>query len=282
MKRIIYLLSVLLSVSIQAKVPMGTSLGILGEPSEEKLTEISAAGIEYIEVVFHQFTDRKTDAECYTAAFTLRNRIEKAGLKVWSCHLPFGKACDISTIDSQAREQHVAYIERMIRLAAIFRPERLVLHPGSRPVKEAKRAERERCATNSICRLSLAAREIGAVLCIENMPHSIGRTSGELLRLIKECPEVMVCFDTNHLLRESHADFIDALGDRIATIHMSDYDGVDERHWLPGKGMIDWPDIRIRLRRAGYKGVYMFEVRNGEATCRELAEAYKQVICRKK
>lgn len=282
MKRMICLLFVLASVLAQAKTPMGTSLGILGQPSDKKLAEVSAAGFEYVEVVFHQFTHRKTDAECYAAAFALRNRIEKAGLKVWSCHLPFGKACDISTIDPEVRERHVAYIERMIRLAAIFHPRRLVLHPGSRPVDETKLAERERCAANSICRLSLAAREIGAVLCIENMPHSIGCTSAEMLRLIGDCPEAMVCFDTNHLLRESHADFIDALGDRIATIHMSDYDGVDERHWLPGKGTIDWPDLRARLRRAGYEGVYMFEVRNGQATCSELAEAYKQVICRKK
>lgn len=75
------------------------------------------------------------------------------------------------------------------------------------------------------------------------MPHSIGRTSAEMLRPIGGCTEAMVCFDTNHLLLESHADFIGALGDRIATIHLSDYDGRDERHWLPGRGVIDWPDL---------------------------------------
>ena len=145
------------------------------------------------------------------------------------------------------------------RLSAIFRPQRLVLHPGSRPVPEEERSERERCAANSICRLSLAAKEIGAVLCVENMPHSIGRTSAEMLRLIGGCTEAMVCFDTNHLLLESHADFIGALGDRIATVHLSDYDGRDERHWLPGRGVIDWPDLCRRLRRTGYRGVYIFE-----------------------
>ena len=175
----------------------------------------------------------------------------------------------------------MAYIERMIRLSAIFRPQRLVLHPGSRPVPEEERSERERCAANSICRLSLAAEEIGAVLCVENMPHSIGRTSAEMLRLIGGCPEAMVCFDTNHLLLESHADFIGALGDRIATVHLSDYDGRDERHWLPGRGVIDWPDLCRRLRRAGYRGVYIFEVHHGEATCRDLVKVYGEVLRKK-
>ena len=175
----------------------------------------------------------------------------------------------------------MAYIERMIRLSAIFRPQRLVLHPGSRPVPEEERSERERCAANSICRLSLAAKEIGAVLCVENMPHSIGRTSAEMLRLIGGCTEAMVCFDTNHLLLESHADFIGALGDRIATVHLSDYDGRDERHWLPGRGVIDWPDLCRRLRLTGYRGVYIFEVHHGEATCRDLVKAYGQVLRKK-
>ena len=88
----------------------------------------------------------------------------------------------------------------------------------------------------------------------------------------------MVCFDTNHLLLESHADFIGALGDRIATVHLSDYDGRDERHWLPGKGVIDWPALCRSLRRAGYLGVYIFAVHHGEATCRDLVKAYGQVL----
>lgn len=272
----------MLAGTIQAKPPAGISLGLLGTPTEKNLHEIRAAGIGCVEVVFHQFTGKSPESECYTRAFRLRGQLEKAGLRVWSCHLPFGKKCDISVVDPEQRERNVAYIERMIRLAAIFRPQRLILHPGSRPVSEEDRSERERCSANSICRLSLAAAEIGAVLCVENMPHSIGRTSAELLRLIGDCPGAMVCFDTNHLLLESHEDFIDALGERIATIHLSDYDGTDERHWLPGKGVIDWPDLYGRLRRTGYKGVYMFEVRNGEATCGDIANAYEHVIRKKK
>lgn len=281
MKHLLLCLFLLLGGVLYAARPMGTSLGILGGTTEEKLAEVRAAGIGYVEVTFHSFTHKTPDAECYAEAFALRGRLEKAGLKVWSCHLPYGRKCDISVIDPAQRERNVAYIERMIRLAAIFSPQRLVLHPGSRPVSEENRSERERCAANSICRLSLAAREIGAVLCVENMPHSIGRTSAEMLRLIEACPEVMVCFDTNHLLLESHADFIRVLGDRIATIHLSDYDGTDERHWLPGRGVIDWPDLCDRLRRAGYRGMYIFEVRNGEARCSDLVKAYKQVLHKK-
>ena len=42
----------------------------------------------------------------------------------------------------------------------------------------------------------------------------------------------------NHLLGESHTDFMKALKHNIITTHLSDYDGVDERHWLPGEGIV--------------------------------------------
>jgi hypothetical protein len=29
------------------------------------------------------------------------------------------------------------------------------------------------------------------------------------------------------------------LGDSLSTLHLSDYDGIDEKHELPGKGVLD-------------------------------------------
>lgn len=74
-----------------------------GRPTE-KLAEVRDAGIGYVEVTFHAFTHKTPDAECYAAAFALRDRLDKAGLKVWSCHLPFGRNCDISVVDPEQRE----------------------------------------------------------------------------------------------------------------------------------------------------------------------------------
>ena len=59
----------------------------------------------------------------------------------------------------------------------------------------------------------------------------------------------------------------------------SDYDRKDERHWLPGEGVIDWPDFLRRLQASGYKGVFMHEVRAGvNATPENVVKAYKEVI----
>ena len=280
-KLIILTIAFLLIDSVsQAKYPVGISLSILKTPSAEGLAQIKASGVDHVEVVFNYFWRNVPENECYTRAYRVKALLEEAGLKVWSCHLPFSRQLDISVADPALREQNVALMERMIRLASIFGPQRLVLHPSSEPIADEEREIRLQNSANSIGRLALSAKEIGAVLCIENLPRTcLGRDSGELMRLIADYPEVMVCFDSNHLLKEEHAHFFEAVGNRIGTIHASDYDRKDERHWLPGEGVIDWPDFLRRLQASGYKGVFMHEVRAGEtATPDNIVKTYNEVI----
>ena len=126
--------------------------------------------------------------------------------------------------------------------------------------------------------LSPEAARIGAQLCIEDLPRTcLGRNSAELLRIIAPYPEVKICFDTNHLLSEDLLDFVEACGDRIGTVHVSDYDMVDERHWLPGKGKIDWPVLYKALMKAGYKGVFMYELKRGEGSFGDMVAIYEKM-----
>ena len=50
------------------------------------------------------------------------------------------------------------------------------------------------------------------------------------------------------------------LGKDIITLHISDYDFVDERHWLPKEGKTDWDSLIKALVECGYDGVWMYEV----------------------
>ena len=51
------------------------------------------------------------------------------------------------------------------------------------------------------------------------------------------------------------------VGDKIITLHVSDYDFMNERHWLPGEGQNDWQKIIKSLKEVGYTGVWMYEIR---------------------
>lgn len=281
-KLMLFIFALLVSVSISAqKGKVGTSISLVGQITPETLAQIKNAGIDYIEVTMNNFVRKQPENEVYTKAYKALKDIKDAGLKVWSVHLPYSSAWDISIIDPVKRAEVVAFFEEMIRLAEIFEPECLVLHPGADTIKDDDtRADRLKCARNSIGRLALTAKEIGAVLCIEDLPRTCpGRTADEIDYLTADIPNVKICFDTNHLLIDTHEDFFQKVGDRIGTIHVSDYDRVDEKHWLPlsGRGVIDWPAFCKNLKACGYEGVFMFESRGEGVTAEDVVRVYKQM-----
>lgn len=281
-KFMLFIFALLVSVSISAqKGKVGTSISLVGQITPETLAQIKNAGIDYIEVTMNNLVRKQPENEVYTKAYKALKDIKDAGLKVWSVHLPYSSAWDISIIDPVKRAEVVAFFEEMIRLAEIFEPECLVLHPGADTIKDDDtRADRLKCARNSIGRLALTAKEIGAVLCIEDLPRTCpGRTADEIDYLTADIPNVKICFDTNHLLIDTHEDFFQKVGDRIGTIHVSDYDRVDEKHWLPlsGRGVIDWPAFCKNLKACGYEGVFMFESRGEGVTAEDVVRVYKQM-----
>jgi sugar phosphate isomerase/epimerase len=70
-----------------------------------------------------------------------------------------------------------------------------------------------------------------------------------------------VCFDVNHLFTASHREFLRTFSDKIITVHVSDCIETDERHWMPGEGVIDWDSVMQGFKEINYKGVWMYEVR---------------------
>lgn len=287
MKRIIaFVLSLLPALMLGAKdYAVGVSLSMFGKSvTQEQLDAVKAAGIEWVEVTMNSYQRTCPENEGYVRAYQTKAMLDKAGLKVWSCHLPFSRTLDISVADPEAREKNVRIQEQMIELAGIFKPHCLVLHPSSEPIEDADRPARLMNARNSIGRLLIAAKKIDAVLCIEDLPRTcLGRESSELMYMIQDYPEVMICFDSNHLLGETHDHFFETVGSRIGTVHISDYDRVDERHWIEGQGCIDWPAFLQNLKKSGYKGVFMHEVRKGDnVTPENIVKAYKSVVCGKK
>lgn len=265
---------------INTPYTLGTSLGINSSQTKAQMQRIKDAGIEWVEVTCNSFQRNIPEAEWETRAENIRKIIADLGLKVWSCHLPFSRTLDISVLDDAQRAKNVELQKRMIRLCGEkYHPKRLVLHPSSEPISDGDRAKRLENARASIGELLPVAKEIGAVLCIENLPRTcLGRVTSEMRYLIEPYPEVMVCFDVNHLLIETHEKYFAVLGDRIGNVHISDYDRIDERHALPGDGVIDWPALHYMLRLSGYDGIFMHEVKAGKGTPAQIVERYNTVI----
>lgn len=238
---------------------IGTMTDFLKDVSAESLKACRAAGIQCVELFFDgrgaNSAEEVIEKHSMDAFY-----IRKSGLKLWSVHLPFGTKWDVSTKNDQLRENAVKKMCTLVEQASRWEAQIAVIHASWEPVKESERAERMLNAENSLKLIAKKAKECNMRLAVECLPRTcLGNCSTELLKLIKH-ENTFVCMDTNHLLREAQSDFISKLGDKIITLHVSDYDGVDERHWLPGKGIINWKEVIAELNNVGYKGPFMFEV----------------------
>ena len=244
-----------------AQVPqIGKSMGRWTGFGLESMKSNKAAGLDYIEVTMNNVIGKDT-AGVWDRATAIKADIDSAGLKVWSVHMPYSRTLDISMIDDVKRAENVQYMKDMMRVAGIFQPQYLVLHPSAEPITPDEREQRLANSHASIGELAPVAKEIGAVLCIENLPRTcLGQNGEEMMRLIEGYDEVGLCFDTNHLLYQSHADYLKAVEKgKIKTVHLSDYDFADERHLIPGEGLIDNQALWAGIKENGYDGIMMFE-----------------------
>ncbi len=182
-------------------------------------------------------------------------------ITLWSLHLPFVPFHEIDISRPDLSAHTVALFEGYIKKASEVGIKTFVVHPSGEPIEEADRSARLACAKESLRQLADFAAELGCVIAVEDLPRTcLGRDSGDMLSLLSADKRLRVCFDTNHLLQEDNVDFIREVGDRIVTTHISDYDYINERHWLPGEGKTDWTALTAALEQAGYDGYWLYEV----------------------
>ena len=227
--------------------------------NEENFTKLSAAGIKNAElcVSFPMYASLNHKE--------IRRASDAAGVRLWSYHLPFAgaKEFDIASLDEELRKSTLNTLSEYVKRGADIGIDKFVIHPCGEP-KSSDGAVREEEILRSMSSLdylaTLAARE-GAIIAVEDLPRScLGNTAAEIERLISANDKLKVCFDTNHLLTENNVDFIERLGEKIVTVHVSDFDFINERHWLPGEGKLDWQAIYKKLLEKGYRGPWLYEI----------------------
>lgn len=183
------------------------------------------------------------------------------GITLWSLHLPFSPFEQIDISRPELSGQTVDYYEALIQKASAIGIRHFIVHPSGEPIQEADRPARLACAKDSLRRLADIAAVYGAVIAVENLPRTcLGRDSSDMLELLSAHPALKACFDTNHLLGEDPVAFIRKVGRHFVTTHVSDYDFLNERHWLPGEGKLDWQSILKALEEVGYHNPWLYEV----------------------
>ena len=240
----------------------GTSLCFTGSLSAESLADLKANGIDAVEFSFSK-DKYYNEFDFVNRAQEYADRVREAGLEWWSLHLPFSGKLDITNMDDEMREEIVRINTEMILAAGKAGCKVAVLHPSSEPISDDVRPQRLAYSRENIIRLREACDQVGMKLAVENLPRTcLCNRSQEMIALLRDTGAGVV-FDTNHSLVEENVAFLNALVDaglEILSLHVSDYDFVDERHRLPGDGINDWKGIMAALEKAGYHGPLMYEV----------------------
>lgn len=259
----------------------------LGDFSEKLFEEYEKNGVKYCELSISNLTVlEKSPVE--TDPLGVVEMAARHGVTFWSFHLPFSQKLHPANLDPDNDKWAMDILEKYTRIALEMGIKIVVIHPSSEPNEDKDRPALIDKAIKNLSYLSGICREKGAVLAVEDLPRTcLCNHSDDMLKILRAVPDLQMTFDTNHISQQSNPVFLQALLDggmkgRIETIHISDYDGGDERHRLPFDGNNDWAEIARLLDELDFRGVAMYELskprdREEYVTIPQVVENYKKL-----
>ena len=222
--------------------------------TEVTLKELSRRGISCAEVFFNTLCEISP-----SYAQELRRIADGSGLKIVSVH-PFTCAFDSFMLFTgyerrlkDALEWHKHYFEAMNILGSgifVFHGDRM---QGKLPDEEYYRR---------FAMLRDIGKQFGVIVAQENVERCRSRSLPFLVRMAEYLGgDFAVVFDNKQAFRSGVGanEFIDALGDHIVHVHISDNGPAGD--CLPiGKGTADLSSMLFRLRNKGYHGRVLVEL----------------------
>lgn len=218
-------------------------------PFEERIAQIRAAGFEATTLWWEDegppYPVKKSD---------MPRLVREAGLCLENLHAPFNDSDALWSEDEGARQAVVCQHLDWLLDCAKHQVPVLVMHQNNRPGSVASRAQ----GLKSFETLVRFAEDHGVRIALENTRHN------ERLRWILEMvpsEALGLCFDSSHhlLTDPGHFQLLEDFGHRLLATHLSDNDGIHDRHWLPGHGVLDWSKVS-RAFPGTYDGPLTLEV----------------------
>lgn len=227
--------------------------------NEELMRQYAENGFEIMELSLPKEEYRDADYPYF------KKVADDAGIKIRSFHLPFGPSDLVNPAnpDKKVSEYTIELDKFLLEKAALLGSEIAVIHTCNGPVSPEDRPVWVAQAQYTMATLAEFASQFGIQIAVENQPRAaLVGSSSDILEILEADGRLGICFDVNHLMedREDHESFVRKCGSKIVNIHVSDYDFLNERHWLPGEGKIDWQMIVRELEAVNYQGPWLYEL----------------------
>ncbi len=262
------------------KLKLSRSVGYILENFEAELKDVKENGFEAVDLDLcghRKYPDEEMDLIKKLAADRAK-AIQACGLMLNGVHISFGKAWDFSSPDEAVRQNAVAKLKEIFPILDPFSPVCYVIHGSYEPIENQDRTAHIDALKQSLRELVTATK---TPLAVETLPRTcLLHTAEETNAIIDAVPGVRVCIDVNHFLQNSSHEEVAAIGSRAITTHISDHDYVNERHWMPGQGKIDWMKLIEAFEKSGYNGAFNYEIDFTNATNKEIKENYDELFNR--
>jgi sugar phosphate isomerase/epimerase len=234
-----------------------------------RLQRIKAAGFESVMLWADDFLfDPIIAADLCSSA-------GKYELALENVHIPYEEAKQLWSLDADERnaflEKHIRYIRRCMECGLPM----IVMHVA----KGYEPQHSNSYGIESMSCLVDEAEQYGVQIAIENTrkPDLVEAILHQIDR-----PFLGLCYDTSHgkLYEPVQFGLLKKYPHRLKCLHISDNDGIEDRHWNIGEGVIDWNEFVQCFPSGQYKGPLSLEVfpkEPHETECDHLKKAFDRV-----
>jgi sugar phosphate isomerase/epimerase len=183
--------------------------------------------------------------------------VREAGLRLDNIHVPYRGVNDLWSEEASLRDAAVQQHLEWITACARHEVPKLVMHvvQGNGPAAHVP----WQAGLESFGTLLQHAEKAGVQLALENTrcPEYL-----DFLFTRFDSPAMGLCYDISHDWLHSPEPFrlLRDWSHRLLVTHLSDTDGILDRHWIPGTGCIPFEQIPDVLLETTFSGTHMLEV----------------------
>lgn len=224
---------------------------------EETIPVIASMGVRIIEVFVNAEGEfSKSFAE------EIKSRTDYFGIEISSVH-PYTSLMEgfmlFSDYERRTREALLQY-QRYFEYASFLGAKYLTFHGESdmgQVITQTQMEQRIR-VYEALCSIAAAC---GITFTQENVAWCKSGKPAFLKLLVERVPQLRYTLDIKQAYRagEDYQSFVATLGNRIANVHINDYNA-KESCLLPGEGQMDYEAFFAALQTVGYEGNALIEV----------------------
>jgi len=203
--------------------------------------------------------------------------VRDCGLFFENIHAPFDQCNKIWAEDKSVRSEIKSQYRSCISFCSRHEIPIVVIHIS----RGSNAPEVNKYGINMIEEIVKYAEDSGVVIAIENTakPHYLDRIYSSI-----ESPSLGFCYDSSHdfLGFSTPGKILRKWGHLLTATHLSDNDGISDRHWIPEEGIIDWEVVENQFPKDSYTGFFTLEVlpknREAESASSFLDKAFESVL----